>query len=157
MAGRGRQRAGALAAALALLAGLACEPYPRDPEGTFERASGGVLRVGGADAPPWIVRGAGGSASGPEAALIEAFAASIDARVEWRWGPVEEHLESLQKYELDLVAGGLLGNSPWSTHVGFTRPWLQEGDSRRVIAVAPGENRTLAALERVIEARKAAP
>ena len=154
MKGTGRYRTAGVGALFALLATVACEPFPRDPEDTLERAAGGVLRVGVSEAPPWVERTAGDSASGPEAELIRAFADSIEARVEWRWGPVEEHLEALERHELDVVAAGLLGKSPWRKHVGLTRPWLQEGDSKRVLAVAPGENRTLSALERLIEARK---
>ena len=150
-----RRPVGTLTAVCALVAAGACEPWPRDPEGTFDRAAGGVLRVGATDAPPWIERAPDGSAHGPEAVLVQEFADSIGARIEWRWGSVDEHLEALERHELDLVAAGLLGSSPWSKRVGMTRPWLEEGDRKRVLAVPPGENRTLVALERLLEARKA--
>src|SRR5690606_33083241 len=67
---------------LPLCAVFAACGLPRDPEGTLERARGGVLRVGGVDAPPHLVR-EGAAASGPEAELVYAFARSLGAEVEW--------------------------------------------------------------------------
>ena len=141
-------------ALLGALAGAGCDALPRDPEGTLERARGGVLRVGGAEAPPWLVRGADGGATGPEADLVHAFAHSIGARVEWRWGSSDVHLRALAERELDVVAAGLTARTPWKAHVGVTRPWHTDGEDERVLAVASGENATLVALDRVIESRK---
>ena len=129
---------------------------PRDPEGTLERARGGVLRAGAAEAAPWVVRRAGGGRpAGPEAELVEAFARSIDARVEWHWGSSDELLRRLEHRELDVVVAGLTARTPWKTHVGVTRPWRKQGDDERVLAVAAGENATLVALDRLIESRRA--
>ena len=133
---------------LAVAGALACD-LPRDPEGTLERARGGTLRVGAVEAPPYVAR-RGDEATGPEADLIRAFAERIGARIEWRWEPLDEHMRALEAFELDLVIAGLTTESPWAGSVGFTRPWREEGDVRRAIAVAPGENATLVALERVI-------
>lgn len=131
---------------------LACD-LPRDPEGTLDRARGGTLRVGAVEAPPYVGR-RGVGATGPEADLVRAFAESIGARVEWRWEPLDEHMRALEAFELDIVAAGLTTESPWASRVGFTRPWREEGDVRRVLAVAPGENATLVALEGVIFANR---
>ena len=151
MRGRLRKIVRALAPlVLAALTALACEPWPRDPEGTLEAARGGTLRVGATEAPPFLTR-TGERAGGPEAELVEAFARSIDARVEWRWGSQDGHLEALERFELDVAAGGLTDGSPWKARVAFTRPWRVERDARHVLAVPPGENRTLVALERLIE------
>jgi polar amino acid transport system substrate-binding protein len=137
---------------LALCLG-ACD-LPRDPEGTLERARGGTLRAGAAEAAPWVVRrGSGGRPAGPEAALVEEFARSIDARVEWQWASGDELLRRLEKRELDVVVSGLTAKSPWKAHVALTRPWRKDGDVERVIAVAAGENATLVALDRFIEGR----
>ena len=143
-----------LAAAVLILAS-ACDPWPRDPEGTLERARGGVLRVGASEAPPLLLRGADSDATGPEAELVEAFADTIGARIEWRWGATDELLHELERYELDVVAGGLTVRSPWKRHVALTRPWLEQDDEQHVLAVAPGENAMLVALERSIERRRA--
>ena len=139
---------------IAQLALGACEPFPRDPEGTLERATSGTLRVGATEAPPWLVREADASASGPEAELIEAFARSIDAQIEWRWCYDDAHLHRLERYELDLAAGGLRADSPWKTRVTLTRPWRVDDEMERVLAVPPGENGMLVALERLIESRR---
>ena len=140
---------------LATVALCACERWPHDPEGTLERVTGGTLRVGATESPPALVRGEGGAATGPEAELVRAFARARDARVEWRWGAQDAHMEALERYELDLVAGGLTAASPWKSRVGFTRPWRVEGKTKHVLAVPPGENGTLVALDRLIEGRKA--
>ena len=110
------------AAALAATASAGCGDWPRDPAGTLDRARGGTLRAGAAEAPPWVVRAADGTAAGPEAELIAAFARSIGARVEWRWGSADELLRALERRELDVAAVGLTAATPWQTRVGLTRP-----------------------------------
>ena len=133
-----------------LLAG--CD-MPRDPNGTIERARGGVLRVGAATAPPWVVHRTDGRPVGLEAELVTEFARSLDARVEWHRGSADELLEKLQKRELDVVIAGLTATTPWKTHVGITRPYRKDHEHERVLAVAAGENATLVALDRLIESR----
>lgn len=113
---------------------LACGEVPRDPEDTLDRARGGVLRVGVSEAPPWVT-GTEGPPGGLEAELVRQFAESIDADVKWVRGAPEEHLEALEKFELDLVVAGLTAASPWKTRVGLTRPYLKE---RWLIGVPPG-------------------
>lgn len=130
----------------------ACD-LPRDPVGTLERVRGDTLRVGVVASPPYLVR-AGDDARGPEAELVRAFAGSIDAEVEWHWGALDDHMKSLEAFELDLVAAGLTATSPWKKKVGFTRPWRVEGKRKHVLAVPPGENATLVALEALLEARR---
>ena len=117
--GEGGVRLGA--SALCILV-LACG-VPRDPEGTLDRARSGILRVGVTERPPWVVAG-GTSPRGVEPDLIEDFAASIGAPVQWHWGATEDNLAALEEGELDLVAGGLEEGSPWMRRVGFTRPYL---------------------------------
>ena len=134
---------------------------PRDPEDTLGRVqAGGRLLVGATEAPPDLVRD-GDGAAGPEADLVLAFARRLDATVEWRWGSADEHLRALEEFRLHVVAAGLEEASPWSSRVGFTRPWRIEKDQRRVLAVPPGENRMLLELNAVIvaeaEGRREAP
>jgi hypothetical protein len=130
----------------------ACADLPRDPEGALERARGGTLRVGGVDAPPWIVR-SGERATGPEAELVEAFARTLGARVEWRWAAHDEHMHALERYEVDVVAAGLTQATPWRARVALSRPWLRQERARHVLAVPAGENGLLTALDRFIERR----
>ncbi len=141
--------------ALAALATSACDGMPRDPERSLETARGGTLRVGVTDAPPWLERprpgGPGAEPSGPEAELVRAFAASIGARVAWVPGPLDDLMERLERFELDLVAAGLTEGTAWQGRVGLSTPWLEEeGRPPRVLAVPPGENALLVALDRHI-------
>lgn len=143
---------------LLLIPLTACD-LPRDPVGTLERVRGDTLRVGVVASPPYLVRsgegdGLGARAVGPEADLVRAFAGRIDAEVEWHWGSLDDHMKSLEAFELDLVAAGLTMTSPWKKNVGFTRPWKVEGKRKHVLAVPPGENGMLVALEELIEARR---
>ena len=137
---------------LLLLPLPACD-LPRDPVGTLDHARGDTLRVGVVASPPYLVR-AGNEAAGPEADLVRAFAGRIGAEVEWRWGSLDDHMKSLEAFELDLVAAGLTTTSPWKKRAGFTRPWRVEGKRKHVLAVPPGENALLVALEELIEARR---
>jgi polar amino acid transport system substrate-binding protein len=121
------------AAVLAAALLTACD-LPRDPEGTLAAAAGGTLLVGVAESPPWVVR-RGDEAAGVEADLVRAFAAELGAEVEWVWGGVDEHLGALERFELDLVAAGLEGGSPWSKKLAFTRPYLE---AEQVVGVPPG-------------------
>lgn len=134
-----------------LLVAAACDAIPADPGGTLERVRGGVMLVGVTDSPPWIIRpepGPGGEPTGPEADLVRGFARAIDARVRWEWAPLDENLERLERRELDLVAAGLTRDSPWARRVPFTRPYARWRAEERALAVPPGENAFLVALER---------
>ena len=135
-----------------LLTASACSEIPRDPDDTLEAARGGVLRVGIAEAPPWVVR-AGPEPRGVEAELIRSFAAGIGARVEWSWGAPEAQLEKLEKRELAIVAAGLTRKTPWRGRVALTRPHTETGGEAHVLATAPGENALLTALERHLRRR----
>ncbi len=97
---------------------------PEDAEGSFLEASAGVLRVGVTENPPWIIR-CDGDARGVEAALIKDFAAGINAHVEWVWGSPPQLMRGLENHELHLVGGGIEKDTPWSTKVGLTRPYIE--------------------------------
>jgi polar amino acid transport system substrate-binding protein len=158
---RAQQRRG-LEAARSLLALLTCAclaaacDVPRDPERTLEQLRGGTLRAGVVEAPPHLTR-SGEHAQGPEAELVAEFAAQHGAQVEWRWGGLDEHMQALERFELDVVAAGLTTRSPWKRNVGFTRPWRRDGETQRVLAVPPGENALLHALDSLIETRERPP
>jgi polar amino acid transport system substrate-binding protein len=119
---------------LPLLLMLAACGVPRDPEGTLERVrQAGVIRVGVTDGLREVER-----------TIIEKVAREQRARVEWNDGNLEDHYEALEKYELDLVAGGISRHTPWSKKLGATRPY----DKEHVLAVPPGENAWLMTVER---------
>lgn len=138
---------------LLLLAGVASCDLPRDPEETLRQAYGDTLVVGVVEAPPHLVR-SGDGARGSEAELVRAFARSIGADIDWRWGSLDEHMRSLEEFDLHVLAAGLTRESPWASRVTFTRPWRRNADVEHVLAVPPGENELLVALERVIESHK---
>ncbi|MHA6525362.1 substrate-binding periplasmic protein [Tessaracoccus sp. G1721] len=138
-----------------LLAGCAEPDFPRDPEGTLIRASGGPLLVGVSSHPPHVDVADDGAVTGAEAEIVEAYAESIGATVEWREGAESELMELLKLGQVDLVIGGLASDSPWSTHAAFTRPYTRtvgpDGKSEKlVIAVRQGENALLSNLERFL-------
>jgi membrane-bound lytic murein transglycosylase MltF len=144
-----------VAVALAALLTLpGCAAIPADPEGTLERVSGGVLRVGMSQHEPWTAL-EDGERSGVEVRLIEEFAAERDADVEWRDGGEEALIGQLHRGELDVVVGGLTEKSPWSSHAALTRPYVvvtsPEGSPEpHVLAARMGENALLVALERFL-------
>lgn len=109
-----------LAAVLALA--LAACGFPRDPEGTFERVEGGVVRVGVTEAPPWVELGA--APEGIEVRLVERLAEELDAEIDWVEGSEQELFGALTERELDLVVGGLTSETPWAAEATVTHPYL---------------------------------
>jgi polar amino acid transport system substrate-binding protein len=135
---------------LLLLTGLmACHHYPQDPDNTLTTIRQGKLRVGYSENPPWVVKTAGAPA-GIEPTLLTAFARTQQARIEWVADTEHDLMEQLKKRELHLVVGGLVHNSPWSQQVSFTRPYLQQGAKKRVMAVVEGENAFVLELEKFL-------
>ena len=110
--------------ALLLLVPLIGCGIPRDPEGTLERVTGGSMRVGVTAADPFTILEGDEPTGGVEVELVEAFAASIDAEIEWVTGSEEELFGALEVRELDLVIGGITSTNPWSANVTFTHPYL---------------------------------
>jgi polar amino acid transport system substrate-binding protein len=145
---RAAASAGTLAAAL--LAGCS-GGFPADPDGTLEEVTGGVLRVGISENPPWTETGPG-EPTGLEPALVEGFAETVDAEVEWTTGGEEDLVGRLERDELDLVVGGLTAKSPWSAQAALTYPYTttpgRDGTPVAHVMAAPmGENAFLVALE----------
>ncbi len=110
-------------ALLACLALGACQ-YPRDPEGTLDRVRGGTLRVGISASDPWVVLESDQPPAGVEVALVEEFARTIDAEVEWVEGSESELMEALDGRQLDVVIAGLTRRSVWMNGAALTRPYL---------------------------------
>lgn len=144
-----------LALVIALAFGWRCE-IPQDPKGTLTHVRAGVLRVGIPDAPPWSHIDDTGAVAGSEVELVLGYAEQYNARVEWVHGPLEDLLERLEHFRLDIVVGGLTDSSPWKKRISFTRPYLTERDpvtgkdKRHVLAVPPGENGFLMSLEQYL-------
>ena len=173
----GVRRIGVVAALLLMLG--ACSAIPADPDDTLADVTGGTLRVGVSANPPWTevpegagthANAAGGSSNGTgdepagpgsepegtEVDLVTAFAATLDAEVEWVIGGEENLIGQLETGEVDLVIGGLTANSPWQQMAALTRPYTDDDGGTggeqvdRVMAVPAGENAFLSALERFL-------
>jgi polar amino acid transport system substrate-binding protein len=93
-----------------------------------------VLRAGVSDNPPWV-RFQGAEVGGIEADLIRAFAGQMGAQVEWVRNGETPLLDALEKRELDVVAGGITVNSPWSSRLGTTQPYLR---AKKIVAMLAG-------------------
>lgn len=109
---------------LLLLATLlaACD-IPRDPEETSQRVRNGVMRVGIVHNPPWTVV-TEDQVSGVEVTLVEALADEMGAEMIWVAGTESELLAALKEFELELVIGGLVGDSPSLAAVAVTQPYF---------------------------------
>jgi polar amino acid transport system substrate-binding protein len=131
-----------------LLVAVACG-LPRDPDGTLDRVRGGVVRVGIAQSPPWVIVTPGG-AEGVEATLAKAIADSLGASIEWIRKSESELLTDLEERKLDLVLAGLTDDSPWKTKVALTKPVYEDPGTKKkhVMAAPPGENAWLVFVER---------
>ena len=83
------------------------------------------MRVGVAHYEPWVILDATGSPTGGvEVALIEEFAASLDAEIEWFDGPAHDLAAAVHTNSLDLAIGGLTSTSPFQKEATFTHPYL---------------------------------
>lgn len=135
--------AGALIGSLTAGCGM-----PRDPEGTLDRVRGGTLRAGVVAHAPWVTE-AGTDPEGIEVELVERFADSIDAEVEWHPGAEAEVFGALHVGELDLVIGGLTSKTPYSKEGAVTHPFVT---TQTIVAFPPGtENAEIAGVEVGVE------
>jgi ABC-type amino acid transport substrate-binding protein len=141
-----------LAISVVVLALAGCG-VPVDPDGTLDRVTGGVLRVGASPSGE-LVQVDGGEVSGSLVELTEGFAATRDARVEWRVDGEEDLVDELASGELDLAIGGMTAATPWVDRVSVTRAYPQVPGSRGadVVVLLPlGENALQSALERYLD------
>ena len=156
--GTGRGVAAVAVAVVALLAVLTAflagcgSPFPKDTDGRLDRITGGTLRVGVSENPPWTEVGDDDSVTGREVDLLTGFAHEYDATVEWTPGAESELIMAMARGDLDIVVGGLTADSPWEKEVALTRAYAQEvtpdGDTEEMVMATPlGENALLVALE----------
>ncbi|WP_349426900.1 hypothetical protein [Microbacterium sp. LWS13-1.2] len=121
---------------------------PTDPQGTLDRVRGGVLHAG-ASASGELVTVDGSEVGGSLAELVEGFAESVDAKVEWTVGSEEDLVDDLETGELDVAIGGMTDATPWSDRVAVTRAYDTIPGARGpvVLLVPLGENAWQAAIE----------
>jgi polar amino acid transport system substrate-binding protein len=125
----------ALSIVLALALGLAGCQYPRDPEETLDRVSGGTMYVGVVENPPWVILHEGREPQGVEPELVRRFGEQIDAEIEWVEGSESELAEAMRGFQLDIIVGGLTRSWPYARHVALTRPYV---DTEIEFGVPPG-------------------
>jgi len=143
---------GRITTALVLVASLATGcGLPLDPKGTLDRVRGGTLRVGVVHNPPWTDVRPAGVPRGREVDLTRRLAEDLGAEVEWTVGGESRLMTDLERFELDLVIGGILQETAWSGTVGLTRPHAHKGKYNYVFACPPGENAWLVHLDRWID------
>jgi ABC-type amino acid transport substrate-binding protein len=141
------------ATAVLLLATTGCGlAIPSDPDGTLDSVRGETLRAGISANGELTIVDDGGEHSGSEVEAVEAFASSLDARVDWTVGSEESLVRALERGDLDLVAAGLTDETPWAEHAGMTRPYAEvdgaDGTTHKLVMLVPmGENAFLTELE----------
>ncbi|WP_255396364.1 transporter substrate-binding domain-containing protein [Kocuria sp. CNJ-770] len=146
-----------LGVVLVLVATGCAASYPADPHKTLERVTGSVLRVGISHNEPFVSV-EHPAPSGREVALVEDYASTLDAEVEWTADGEEELVDQLEHGDLDMVIGGLTDKTPWKQKVGLTRPYTQTVDEfgqteKHVMAVRKGENAFLLDLDEFLQTR----
>jgi polar amino acid transport system substrate-binding protein len=159
MAGPMLRRLLLLVSAVVLLAGcgtsLLPDDYPADPDGTLDRIrADGVVRVGASPRPGWVEVG-DGDPTGREPGLVEAFAESLGAEVEWTVTGEEDLVRLLEEGEIDLAVGGFTDTNAWVDKVGLTRPYAEvevAGTTEAHVMMVPmGENALMSRLERWLD------
>lgn len=126
---------------------------PRDPQGTFERVEGGVLRAG-ASIEEGLVNQNGDAVAGPLPNLVDAFAGDHDVSVTWEVGSEETLVKGLQLGRLDIVIGGFTVDTPWADRAAVTRayPNIPGSQGREIVMLVPaGENRMLIEVESFLD------
>lgn len=129
--------------------------FPKDPHHTLEKARAEGLVVGYSENPPWVVK-TDTAPAGIEPALVKAFARSLGTRVIWKNDTEQNLFEALEDKRIHLLIAGTRQSTPWKTKVALTRPYLEQGEEKYVLAGIPGENALLVALERFLEEKKEA-
>jgi DNA-binding transcriptional LysR family regulator len=132
-----------------------CAGIPADPHGTLSRVTGGELRVGATERPPWVELSEGGEPQGTEPELVRRFAEQLDADIRWVTGSEQKLVDDLEHHALDLVIGGIPADTPWSEHTGMSRPYRSATDEHGqplepVMLVPAGENAFLLELDRFL-------
>lgn len=155
-----RTSAGVALAAVLVLLLSGCDSWPADPRNSLAAAEQrGALRVGVVANPPWVETNSPEAPAGLESELVSEFASQLGLDVEWHSDGVEQQVDALKNFELDLLIGGFSAANPWKAEVGQTFIYFSEhkqsgslGD--HVMLTAPGENALLMALERYLFTRQ---
>ncbi|WP_185268968.1 transporter substrate-binding domain-containing protein [Halopseudomonas xiamenensis] len=143
---------------LFMLAG--CEQWPADPRASLANIhERGTLRVGVVEHVPWVTLGDDTAPGGLEGQLVAEFAGQLGVDVDWHRDGVEQQIEALKNFELDLLIGGFSAANPWQAEVAQTFVYFSEHSqpgalADHVMLSTPGENALLMELERFLFTRQ---
>jgi len=98
--------------------------FPKDAERTLDKVTYGTLLVGFTNAAPWVYPSSTG-AQGIEAAIVDSFATTLHAKVEWIEGTEEQLYKALRRGEIDILVGGITDKTPWKEEIGLTKPYIE--------------------------------
>src|SRR5215213_10064182 len=98
---------------------------PKDSDHTLDRVRHGTIRTGYILHSPWVSDSTG-EMRGVDVQLVNELARGLEAKVAWVRGTESELMSALHGRQLDLVVGGLSGESPWKHDVAFTRPYYTD-------------------------------
>jgi polar amino acid transport system substrate-binding protein len=107
---------------------------PKDSDHTLDRVRHGTIRTGYILHSPWVSDSTG-EMRGVDVQLVNELARGLEAKVAWVRGTESELMSALHGRQLDLVVGGLSGESPWKHDVAFTRPYYTDS---LFVALPPG-------------------
>ncbi|WP_311063629.1 transporter substrate-binding domain-containing protein [Halomonas sp. DWK9] len=96
--------------------------YPQNIERPMSDIENGTLYIGITENAPWVIQHSQ-RPEGVEIHLLEAFAETLSAKIEWHWGSENELLQALNHHQLDIVAGGLTTNARIEQLAAITRPF----------------------------------
>ena len=119
--------------------------FPKDAEGSWEKAVNDKLKVGVTSHPPFALI-ENDSAGGTEIDLLRDFASENQLEIEFIEGSETELVKKLENYELHIVAGGFDKKTLWEKKAGLTHPY----DQTHVFFIPKGENGLLEKLETFI-------
>jgi len=137
------------------------QSIPVDPDGTLDEVRGGTLHVGLTPNAGFVEKN-GDNFQGRDIDIVQGFADQLGAKVQWKMAGEEQLVEDLELGKLDLVAGGISSDTPWSDQVGITRPYATFQDpegqqAKAVLLVPPGENAFLYELESYLDQTQEMP
>lgn len=145
--------AAAVLTATALLVSACGVTVPSDPDGTLDAVVGDTIEVG-VSPDPGLADTRGDEPRGPLVDLVEGFASSLDARIQWTVASEETLVGDLETGDLDLAIGGFTDQTPWADRAGVTRGYtsIDGSDGRTLVFLVPlGENAFLSDLEAFLD------